>query len=238
MIGRLYVIGVGPGDPELITVKGARILRKIGCICVPKGREEGKSFALSIIRNIIDLKDKEITEIHFPMHKTTRSGHEAMLHAKWMDSVTVVLDRLNRGIDVAFITIGDPTIYSTFFYLYDLLVDARPDLKIEVVPGVSSINASAALGLIPLGLGDGKVAILPANYLDDLETTLDRFDTVVLMKVHKVFDRVKEVLEKLGLTQRAIYVSRAGMKDEFVCTDVTTLDAEGLDYFSTVIVRK
>lgn len=238
MIGKLFVIGVGPGDPELISVKGARILREIGCICVPKGREEGKSLALSIIRKIVDLKGKEIVEAHFPMRKTARPGYQAELNAKWKATVAAVLGRIREGTDVAFVTIGDPTIYSTFFYLHDQLVESCPGLNIEVVPGVSSINASAALGRIPLGLGNGTIAILPANYLDNLETVLDRFDTVVLMKVHKVFEEVKKILDTLGLTKKAIYVSRAGMKDELVCTDINVLDAEGLDYFSMVIVRK
>jgi precorrin-2/cobalt-factor-2 C20-methyltransferase len=238
MTGKLYVLGVGPGDPELITLKAARILREIGCICVPKGREEGKSLALSIIRETIDLKGKEIVEAHFPMCKTARPGHAAELDAKWNETVEAVLDRLNRGSDVAFITIGDPTIYSTFFYLYDRLIESSPKVLIEIVPGVSSINASAARAHIPLGLGDGKIAILPANYLDDLKAALERFDTVVLMKVHKVLDEIKATLGTLGLVNSAVYVSRATMTDEFVCADLTSLQSSDLDYFSMVIVKK
>jgi precorrin-2/cobalt-factor-2 C20-methyltransferase len=238
MTGKLYVIGVGPGDPELMTLKAARILRDIGCVCVPKGREEGKSLALSIIRKTIDLKGKEIVEAHFPMRKTARPGQAAELDAKWRQTVEAVLDRLNKGRDVAFITIGDPTIYSTFFYLYDHLIESAPDLQIEIVPGVSSINASAARARIPLGLGDGKIAILPANYLDDLKTTLQRFDTVVLMKVHKVLDEIRATLDGLGLSEKAVYVSRASMTDEFICTDLASLQSDDLDYFSMVIVKK
>jgi precorrin-2/cobalt-factor-2 C20-methyltransferase len=238
MSGKLYVIGVGPGDPELITLKGARILREVGCICVPKGREEGKSLALSIIRKTIDIKGKEIIEAHFPMRKTARPGHEAELDGKWKETVKAVLHRLSQGIDLAFITIGDPTIYSTFFYLYDRLVGARPNLQIEIVPGVSSINASAACARIPLGLGDGKIAILPANYLDDLGPTLQRFDTVVLMKVHRVLEQVKEVLLGLGLLRKAVFVSRASMADEFFSADLASIDTGDLDYFSMVIVKK
>jgi precorrin-2/cobalt-factor-2 C20-methyltransferase len=178
MIGTLYVIGVGPGDPELLTLKAARIIKEIGCLCVPKGKEEGCSLALSIVRKAIDLKNKEIIEAHFPMQKTARrSGHLQELDEKWDIASREIVDRLTHGQDVAFITIGDPTIYSTFFYIYHRLREIIPSLPIEIVPGVSSINASASIAQIPLGLGNGKIAVLPANYLDDLKAILQQFSS-------------------------------------------------------------
>jgi precorrin-2/cobalt-factor-2 C20-methyltransferase len=238
MTGKLYVVGVGPGDPELVTLKGARILRETNCVCVPKGREEGKSFALSIVRKVVDMEGKEVIEAYFPMKKTARPGHAVELDARWNRTVTEVLARVESGRDVVFITIGDPTIYSTFFYLYDRLIEAKPDLEIDIVPGVSSINAAASRAHIPLGLGDGKIAILPANYLDDLKAALERFDTVVLMKVHKVFGEVKIILSELGLLEHATYISRAGMADERIVTHLASMASEDLDYFSMVIVKK
>ena len=90
------------------------------------------------------------------------------LDAKWNEIVKAVLSRLDRGIDVAFITIGDPGIYSTFFYLYDRLLEQKPSLAVEIIPGISSINAAAARAGLYLGLGNDRIAILPANYLDSL----------------------------------------------------------------------
>jgi precorrin-2/cobalt-factor-2 C20-methyltransferase len=238
MTGKLYVIGVGPGDPELVTLKGARILRDVPCVCVPKGREEGRSLALSIVGRVVTMEGKDVIEAYFPMKKTARACHGQELDERWAKTVAAVLGRLRSGTDVAFITIGDPTIYSTFFYLYDRLVETAPELEIEIVPGVSSINAAASRAHIPLGLGDGKIAILPANYLDDLRTALQRFDTVVLMKVHKVFEEVKSVLSQLNLLDHATYISRAGMADERVSADLASVAREDLDYFSLVIVRK
>jgi precorrin-2/cobalt-factor-2 C20-methyltransferase len=238
MTGRLYVVGVGPGDPELLTLKAARIINGAGCICVPKGREEGASLALSIVEKAVDLTGKEIVEAYFPMVKTRGSQPGAELDAQWTGTVAAILDRLDRGIDTAFITIGDPGIYSTFFYVHERLLAERPGLSIEVVPGISSINASAARMGLPLGLGDERIAILPANYLADLDGILGRFSCVVLMKVYKVFDEVVASLTRLGLLDHAVYVSRAGMEDERVCTDLTTLKAEDLDYFSLIIVKR
>lgn len=238
MTGRLYAIGVGPGDPELLTLKAARVLGKVGCICVPKGREEGASLALSIVRQAVNLDGKEIAEVFFPMQKTVKAHHKGDLDARWDSIARTVFEKLERGVDTAFITIGDPTIYSTFFYLYDRLLELHPGLRIEIIPGISSINASAARAAVSLGLGDDKIAVLPANYVDDLPAALSRFDTIVLMKAYKVFDHVVQVLDDAGLLERAVFVSRAGMPGEIVSTDLASLKAKDMDYFSLVIVRK
>ena len=240
MTGRLYVIGVGPGDPELLTLKGARIIKEVKCICVPKGKEEGSSLALSIIKGAVNISGKEIMEAYFPMRKT-KSGQRSKdieLDSKWQETIEAVYSRLNKGIDVAFITIGDPAIYSTFFYLYDKLLELNPGLEIEIIPGVSSINASAARAKISLALADEKIAILPANYMDNLKGTLEKFDTVVLMKVYRVFDDIVRALNDMHLLKNAVYVSRAGMEDEKVIRNIHDVSREDLNYFSMVIIRK
>jgi len=236
MSSTFYVIGVGPGDPELLTLKALRILRGVPCICVPKGREEGSSLALSIVQKALSLEGKEIIEAHFPMRKTKQQNSE--LDSKWAETVKNILSRLNKGIDVAFITLGDPAIYSTFFYLYDRLLESNPKLKIDIIPGVSSITASAAKAKIALGLADEKIAILPANYIENLNETLEKFDTVVLMKVNKVFKNIMHTLAEMNLLNNAIYISRAGMEDEKVFKNINSVKEEDLNYFSTVIVKK
>lgn len=249
MLGKLSVIGIGPGDPEMLTLKAVRIVKKSNVLCVPKGREEGSSLALSIVEKAVSLDGKEIIEAHFPMRKTRRQGsgdrvqgtgnkNDSELDAKWNETVETVLGKLKKGADVAFLTLGDPTIYSTFFYLYDKLLELQPDLNIEIIPGVSSVNASAARAGISLGLGNDKIAILPANYMDNLKNTLEAFDTVVLMKVNKVFNEIVTILSEMNLIGNAVCISRAGMEDEKVIKDIKTIQQEGLNYFSMVIVRK
>ncbi len=256
MTGKLYVIGVGPGDPELLTFKAVRILKKVSCICVPKGKEDGSSLALSIIKKALNLDNKEIIEAHFPMRKTKeRWGNgvakktntptlqhsntsDCELDMKWNETVENILNRLNKGMDVAFITLGDPTIYSTFFYLYDRLFELTPELNMEIIPGVSSINAASSRAKISLGLADERIAILPANYPDNLKETLERFDTVVLMKVHKAFDNVLQTLNEMNFQDNAVYISKAGMEDEKIFRNILDVKKEDLNYFSMMIIRK
>lgn len=238
MSGNLYVIGVGPGDPELLTLKAVRIFKEVPCICVPKGRQEGSSLALSIVERAVSLNHKEIIEAHFPMKKTKSTEDDCELDAKWHNTIDTILNRLNKGIDVAFITIGDPTIFSTFFYLYDRLLELNPDLNIEIIPGISSINAAASWAKISLGLGDEKIAILPANYEDNLKGILKKFDTIILLKVHKVFEQVLNVLDNMNLLENTIYISKAGMEDEKIFRDIRDVKDDDLNYFSMLIVRR
>jgi precorrin-2/cobalt-factor-2 C20-methyltransferase len=275
MTGTLYVIGVGPGDPELLTLKAVRILRDISCLCVPKGREEGSSLALSIVKKAVNIDGKEIIEAHFPMRKTKKqdtgyriqdtapptqpspsrgegkgggeglgSGFRTLdsdlceLDTKWNETVKTILSRLNKDIDMAFITIGDPTIYSTFFYLYDKLIELNPGLNIEIIPGVSSVNAAASRARLSLGLADEKIAILPATYTDDIKKALEKFDTVVLMKVHRVFEKLLNALTEMNLIDNAIYISKAGMEDERIFANIRDVKEKDLNYLSVVIVKK
>jgi precorrin-2/cobalt-factor-2 C20-methyltransferase len=244
----LYVIGVGPGDPELLTLKSLRILSRVPCLYVPIGREEGKSLALSIVSGVLNLAGKEIIPAYFPMRKTRRqevdkegSGNLASdqyeIEAKWEKTVESILERINKGMEVAFITLGDPTLYSTFFYLYDRLFELNPGMDIQIIPGVSSINAAASRAGIPLGLANEKIAIIPANYEDNLKEALKQFDTIILMKVYKVFDSIRKTLDAMNLINNAIYISRVGMKNEEVFKNIKDVKAEDLNYFSMIIVK-
>ena len=246
MKGKLYAIGVGPGDPELLTLKAVRLLREAPCICVPKGREAGSSLALSIVKNVLPLDGKEILESYFPMKRTKSHGlritgqelddHE--LDSKWHETIESILSRLNKGMDMAFITLGDPTIYSTFFYLYDRLLELDPELNIEIVPGVSSVNAAASRAKVSLSLADERIAVLPANYAADLKEAFESFDTVVLMKVNTAFERILKTLDNMNLIENAVCISKAGMEDERIFRNIRDVKEKDLNYFSIIIVRR
>jgi precorrin-2/cobalt-factor-2 C20-methyltransferase len=249
MLGTLRVAGVGPGDPELMTVRAVTVIQQTDILCVPKGKEAGSSLALSIAAKAINLDGKEIIEAYFPMKKTRkeRSGvrgegsgdkSDKNLESQWNETVQRITSRLEKGRDVVFLTLGDPMIYSTFFYLYDRLKEALPDLNIEIIPGVSSINASAARASVSLGLANEKIAILPANYMEDLKDTLKVFDTVVLMKVNKVWSEIIQLFTDMDIIEKSVFISRATMEDEQIIHNIRDVQKDELNYFSMVIVRK
>ena len=233
-IGKIYAVGVGPGDPELLTRKAERIIREVAVICSPTGASDAASYALSIVEPFIDRSRQELLVQVFPMKKD-QSG----LDPFWEEAADEVATRVRAGLDVAFITIGDPFLYSTFLYLYRIFRERYPEIQVEVVPGISSINAAAAAAGVPLGMTADRIAILPATYEDDeLRRTFADFDTVILMKVHRVFDRVHALLKELGLDKSAVFVRRVGSGDEEVVTALDSLVGTRLDYLSLLIVTK
>ncbi len=232
--GTFFGVGVGPGDPELITIKAQRVLREAPVICLPKSREEGASYVRTFVSHLIDPSRQQLVELVFPMTK-----YRSVLEQHWAAALEQVLTPLRRGRDVAFVTEGDPFIYSTFMHLYCLVVESHPEIPVKVIPGVSSINASAAAAGLPLVDGAERLAVLPATYEgDQLAEVLRLFDTVVLLKVNRVFDRVLGVLDELGLAEQAVYVKRCGSEEQEVVRDVRTLRGKELDYLSLLIVRK
>jgi precorrin-2/cobalt-factor-2 C20-methyltransferase len=232
--GKIYAVGVGPGDPELITRKAERIIRSVPVICTPTGTADASSYALSIVEELIDRSRQEVLVQVFPMKKDQEG-----LAAFWEKAAADVAERVAAGKDVAFITIGDPFLYSTFLYLYRIFRDRYPEIAVEVVPGISSINAAATVAGVPLGMTSDRIAILPTTYEDEeLRRTFDNFDTIILMKVSRVFDQVYALLRELGLEEKAVFVRRVGSADEEVVTDLASLVGQKLDYLSLLIVRK
>jgi precorrin-2/cobalt-factor-2 C20-methyltransferase len=232
---QIYAVGVGPGDPELLTRKAERILRQVPVVMAPTAVAGDASYALSIIEPFIDRSRQEVLERVFPMRK----AGDAHLERCWQSAADEAVTRVQSGQDVAFITIGDPFLYSTFLYLYRIIREQHPEIPFQIVPGISSISAAAAAAGVPLGLAAERIAILPATYEDvELRRTLDDFDTVVLLKVSRVFDRVYALLRELGLEQRAVFVRRVGSPQQEVVRDLSSLAGRQLDYLSLLIVRK
>jgi precorrin-2/cobalt-factor-2 C20-methyltransferase len=157
----------------------------------------------------------------------------------WRKAAALVIDRLREGRDVVFPTLGDPAIYSTGFYLCDTLLGLAPELRAEIVPGVSAMGAAAALARQPLCLGDDRLVVIPATFENgQLRETLLAFDTVVLMKVHRVMDRLVPLLSELDLLDKAVLVERSGQDGERISRDLAGALGREMHYFSTVIVRK
>lgn len=232
--GTLYGLGVGPGDPEWIPVKAVRILAACQHVFVPRARAAADSVALDIAR-IYLRPDAVVHELTFPM-----SSDAQVLDASWRQAAEAVCQRLDQGDDAAFLTLGDPLLYSTYIYLLRSVRQLRPEIDVVTVPGITAFSAAAALANTPIGQGKQLVTIVPASDdLDQFERALDRGGTVILMKIGDRLPRVLDVLQARGLLARGVFVARAGMPHQQVETDLTKLrDREPqTGYLSILIVQ-
>jgi len=231
--GRFYGVGVGPGDPELLTLKALRILQEVPLICTPRSVTSAESYAFDIVRGFLDEQQQEIIRIPFPV------DNEAGAAEVWRNAADTIGGHLSQGKDVAFITEGDPMLYSTFSYVLDSITSGYPDVTVEIIPGVSSVMAAAASAGVPLVTHGQRLVILPAVYgIDDLSEAIASYDTIVLMKVNRTLLQALANLEKLGLAGKGIYVRRASTAREEVVRDLSKLSEEDLDYFSLLIIKR
>ena len=232
--GCLYGIGVGPGDPELLTIKAQRILQKVPVICFTQLDDGKESYALGVVRGVLEAAKPEFLAITIPSDDDTPVSPQT-----WADAAKEIADHLHQERDVAFITEGDPMLYSEFFQVLASVKSVVPDLDVVVVPGVSSVMAAAASSGTPLVTHGQRLTILPNVYgIDDLRKAITNSDTTVLMEVNRDLLQALANLEKLGLTGKATYVRQASTARESVVEDISKLEAEDLDYFSLLIIRR
>lgn len=231
--GKLYGVGIGPGDPRLVTLKAREILDSSDVIFVPKGSEDGASCARSIVEALV-MEQKTFVELVFPMTKD-----KSILNRYWSIAAGKITKEVRKGKVVAFVTIGDPFIYSTYVYLLKTIKRNFSDIDIETIPGVSSFNAAASRTNLALLERNERLAIVPVTKdLNRLRETLQDYDTVVLMKVGSKLAMVVALLKELGLAKHAVLVSRLGHKDEKIIYDVTSLQDKKAGYMSVIIVKK
>ncbi len=229
----VYAVGVGPGDPELLTRKAERILRSAEVILAPVSNPAEASVALEIIRDFIDESRQEIIVHQFPM-----TADRSRLIPAWQAAADLIASHAEAGRSVAFITIGDPLFYSTFIYLLRILREQYPQLPIEIIPGISSINAAASLASLPLVEGDEKMIVIPATAgIEQIKNALDTCETVVLLKVKPIFSAIVELLRITGREHTAVFVERVGGPRQLVLTDFSQIAAHTPDYLSLMIIK-
>jgi precorrin-2/cobalt-factor-2 C20-methyltransferase len=233
-IGRLYGVGVGPGDPELLTLRAYHVLSQVPVIFVPLKDEKSKSYARSIIDNLVKKSEGKIVGLVLPMLRDKKR-----LQEYWHQAADTIWQYLEKGKDGAFVNIGDPLLYGTFIHIWETLKQSHPEIEVEVIPGISSINAAAARAIVPLASNDERIAIISGNHeAQVIRDTLENFDTVVFLKVNTVFDKLLGILEELNLMGKSVYVRRCTTQDEEIIRDISQLKGEKVDYFSLLIVRK
>lgn len=232
-MGTLYGLGVGPGDPELITVKAFRRLQESPVIAYPKKLKGSKSYAHRIMEVYINPAEKEMLGLVFPMTKD-----EDTLRTEWTKSVEAIYSYLVQGKDVAFVTEGDPMLFSTFIHLMNLMKSMYPDVPIETVAGISSFNGSVNRLGIALADGDDQVAMIPATEdMEEMRRVIEDHDAIVFIKVAKVIDAMLDLLEEMNLLEKAHVVTKV-TSDEEVIWKINELRGAELNYLSCMVVRK
>ena len=231
-IGILYGISVGPGDPELITLKGLRSLQKAPVVVFPAGIEGKPGMAQQIISPWLSQEQYQLA-LKFPYVQDM-----AVLTEAWQLAAEQVWKYLQIGQDVAFACEGDISFYSTFTYLAQTLQQMHPEAVIKLVPGVCSPMAAASLLGLPLTIRQERLVVLPALYhVGELEAVLDWADVVVLMKVSSVYEQVWKVLQQMSLLSQSWVVERATLPDMVIYADLSDRPTLKLPYFSLLIVQ-
>ncbi|MCC7105786.1 MAG: precorrin-2 C(20)-methyltransferase [Chloroflexi bacterium] len=230
--GKLTAVGLGPGDPELVTVKAARLLREAETLLVPVRRAGERSLALRIAASYLEGREPRVVEQPFP-------ADETQIDHQWEANAAAAAAVLSAGRDALFISEGDPLLYGSFGHLVERLRARQPTLEVQIVPGVSSVTAAAALLGGRFVERRERLAVQPRRAsLAAASRALEENDTVVFLKVGRRLAALTRLLDEHGLLANAALVERCGWPEQRVVRDLRAVAPERADYFSLVVVRR
>ncbi len=226
-LSKLYGIGVGPGDPELLTLKAYKTLKEVDMIVAPSSREGKRSLALLTVERIIKERENELIVVEpvFPMTKD-----QAKLDFYWEKAREEVLEKGKGCETIAFITLGDPSLYSTFYRFLEIFKDVVDE--VEVIPGVTSFSACSSIAKVPIAEGTEIVSIVPEANVKSVEV-MGKSDTVVFLKPKKI----EQIKKQVG-NGSAILGIKIGFEDqELVLGNLAEIEVPN-HYLATLIVKK
>ncbi|WP_338550289.1 precorrin-2 C(20)-methyltransferase [Roseovarius phycicola] len=227
MAGKLYGVGLGPGDPDLMTRKAHRLIASAKVVAYPT-LAGADSFARSIAADAIPATAREIV-MDVPM-----TTDRAPAQAAYDQGAVEIAMALDDGQDVVCLCEGDPFFYGSFMYLFARLSQRY---EVEVVPGVTSITTCAARAGLPLAARNERLTVLPGPLPEkELRTRIEGAESVAIMKVGRHLSKIRGVIDALGFTDQAVYVERASLPDEVVCPLVNA--PEKAPYFSMILLTK
>lgn len=223
----MYGVSVGPGDPELLTIKAMNILKKVKVIATPRTGGK-KTMALDIVKQVVDLSKKEVIYLDFEMKKDKEKL--AGSHRKIANCIE---EYLKEGIDIAMLNLGDASLYSTYSYIHDIV--ENDGFETITIPGVTSFCAAAALLGKSLTVMDMPMTIIPGK-TSDFEKQLEQNGTKVIMKPASAVGAIKELLNKTQLLDKSVAVCDCGLDTQMVYEDIKELP-EKTGYFVTILVQ-
>lgn len=223
--GIFYGVSVGPGDPELMTIKAVKVLEKVSVVATPRTKGEN-TLALDIASQVTDLSNKEVLMLDFLM---TRDKEK--LIARHNEIANTIKSYLDKNIDVAMLNLGDVSVFSTFSYIMDIL--ASDGYCIEVIAGVTSFCSVAATLQQSLTSMNEPLHILPASNIED---AIKLSGTKVIMKAGKSMDNVKNIIIQNNLQDRVKAVQNCGLPNQKICHNIDDI-SDDLSYFTTLVIK-
>lgn len=231
--GTFYGIGVGPGDPELLTLKAVRVINKVDVIFAASSIKNNHSLAIDIAKpHISDTAD--IRMLSFQM-----SNNENEKELLWEENAMLIIEQLEKGKDVAFLTLGDSLTYSTYGYLVRIVQQKNPDILIESIPGITSYLAAASRMNVPLVEGDESLLITSgARGGEELRKYSTCAENVVLLKTYKNVKDINKALTEANLIENSRGITKCGREGEIIFKDVKDLEKRKPDYWSLIIAKR
>ncbi|HSG73971.1 MAG TPA: precorrin-2 C(20)-methyltransferase [Nitrosopumilaceae archaeon] len=236
----LIGIGVGPGDPELLTVKAVKAIQNADIIMCPASKEDRSSIAFSIVSSLIDkTKNQEIIKLVFPMTKD-----RDILELTWKKNAEIMAEKVLSGKNVVYLTVGDPYLYSTWIYMHREIEKNYPELKVSVIPGIVSMFTFASKVGVSIAEGAEKVAIIPSCYnLDTVKEIAKNSESLIFLKDGRYFDQVVDLLKESGFPDNSIFAIGQDLGTDKEIIRKLTLGEVNDDtltskYFSILVVKR
>ena len=232
-IGTLFGIGVGPGDPDLITLKAMNTLKGVDVVFAAASTTNSHSLAEKIVTP--HLKEGVlIKRLNFPM---TRDRN--ILDAAWRENAEIVIATLKKGQDAALITLGDPLTYSTFGYVMRMIRESTQEIPIKIIPGITSYQAGSASAGVILAEGEESFTVVSgALGSENLKKVIESTDTVVVLKVYRNYKEIFDTLNELDLTDKSVLISKCGLEGEEIFRDIKERPDSLPPYLSLLLIKK
>jgi len=231
--GTLYGIGVGPGDPDLITLKAAKVLARVAIVFAAASTKNDHSLAEKIVSPHLHAKAR-IARLDFPMTRDRERLNQA-----WRENAGIVVRTLERGEDAALVTLGDPMTYSTFGYIMQTIRETKAEIPIRIIPGITSYQAASASAEWVLAEGEESFAVVSgALGAERLKGVIGQADNVVVLKVYRHYNEIMKALKELHLSEKSVLISRCGLEGEEISFDLKQRPDTHPSYLSLLLIRK
>lgn len=230
--GKLYGVGVGPGDPELITVKAVRVIKEADIIFTAASTKNTYSLAVEIASPYIS-PSVPMETLSFPMTKDVKE-----VEAAWIHNATQIAAVLKQGKTAVFLTLGDPTTYSTFGYILKKMACIMPGADIETIPGITSFHAASARLNRILVEGEESLLLTSGAYGGDRIREIDNVENVAIVKAYKNIQDINMALKETNLDNKCVAVSKCGRENEKIIEELDELENRTPDYWTLILASK